>query len=195
MQRYFAMLPGVLTAVLACSSAAWCQEIVPAPIPVPRQTAITRHSVPVEAPAAPPKSHGSVHAANEKLVHELIAILKKTKSQDTFLVTVRALEDIGPRSRAAVPAIILNAERLGLLKDILQQAEDEEKDGPGIIIAEAIEHIVAPRRDREAARPGATINYPPAPPVLPPPCVVSPLRSPAGLTPSIDLQPQKTARK
>jgi len=176
MKCFLCILPGVLTVVLASSAAGWSQEIVPAP-----------------APAAAAKSNGSVRAANEKLVQELIAILKKTKSTDTFLVTVHALEAIGPRSKAAVPAIILNAQRLGLLKDIMQQAEDEEKDGPGIIIAEAIEHIVAPYRDRQAALPPPP--YPPAPAMLPPPCVVSPLLCPvAPPAPSTEVQPQKTVR-
>jgi len=179
MKRLLPMLSGVLTAVLASCPAGWGQEIVPAP-----------------ASAATPKNHGAVHAANEKLVRDLVAILKKTKSSDTFLVTVKALADMGPRSKAAVPAIILNGERLGLFKDIMQQADDDDPDSAGDFIVEAIEHIVAPRHERQAPRPGAPIAYPPVPAQVPPPCVVSPLMCPAAPPGSLlDAQPQKTARQ
>jgi hypothetical protein len=196
MQRFLS-LSGILTAALASCAVACGQEKIPAPVLAPRCTGCAPCCPATTAVSAPAKTHGAVHAANEKLVHELVAILKTTKSSDTFLVTVKALEDIGPRARAAVPTMILNAERMGLLKDITQQADDEETDGPGIIVSEAIAHIVAPRREREAARTGAPVNYPP-PPVLPAPqpsCVISPLLCPTLPAPAIAPQPERTVRQ
>lgn len=197
MKRIYPMLPAML--IVAAATTVRGQEILPAPVPAPRSTSSIHHAEPVAPPAASAKTHGTVRAANEKLVHELVEILKKTKSTDTFLVTVKALADMGPRARAAVPAIILNAERLGLIKDILKQVDDdEEEEAPGDFIVEAIEHIVASRHDRQAAHPVAPMGYPPPPPgaLPPPPCVVSPLMCPIGpaLT-SAPTPPQQPAQK
>jgi hypothetical protein len=141
-----------------------------------------RESVP--APAADPHKRGSsVHAINEKLVRDLTAILKKTKSTDTFLVTVKALADMGPRAKPAVPAIILNAERLGLLQDILQQVDDDSDDDcPGDFIVEAIAQIVAGKEARQAQRQGAPTAYPE---ILPPPRMMRPvITAPAAAAPA-----------
>jgi hypothetical protein len=177
MKRFYPTLPAILIVALATTVRG--QEILPAPVLTSRPAPVVHAAEPVPPPAASAKTHGSVHAANEKLIRELTAILQKTKSKDTFLVTVKALADMGPRSRAAVPAIILNAERLGLLKDILQQADDEEQDGPGEFVVEAIEQIVASRH-RQGVHPVAPMAYPPGPVPPPPPCVVHPLMCPIG---------------
>jgi hypothetical protein len=192
MKRFYRTLPAILIVALATTVRG--QEILPAPVLTPRPPSSIRAEA-VPAPAASAKTQGTVRAANEKLVRELMAILKKTKSSDTFLVTVKALADIGPRARAAVPAIILNAERLGLTKDILAQADDEEQDGPGEFIVEAIEQIVASHR-RQAAHPVAPMAYPPGAMPPPPPCVVNPLMCPIGpAVVSTEVQPPKPARK
>ena len=67
-----------------------------------------------------------------------------------------------------MPAIIRNAEHLGLLKDILQQADDEDQIGPGVMITEAITLIVAGRRDDPAPGQVAPAMLPPPPPPMPP---------------------------
>jgi hypothetical protein len=77
---------------------------------------------------------------NAKLVEELRSLLQDTSSRDTFLLTVKALADIGPEARSAVPAIIRGAERLGLSKDIEQQVMNEQ--GPGVMIVECVERML-----------------------------------------------------
>jgi hypothetical protein len=194
MKHFYPTLPAILIVVLGTTVRG--QEILPAPV-APRSTCGIHPAELVPPPAASAKTHGTVRAAKEKLVRELVGILKKTKSTDTFLVTVKALADMGPPSRAAVPEIIVNAERLGLLKDILKQVDDEqEDDNPGDFIVEAIEHIVAPRHERQMPHPVAPMGYPPPGVIPPPPSVVSPLMCPIApaLTPDWG-PPHKTAQK
>src|SRR5690349_17232994 len=52
------------------------------------------------------------------VLDELTAILKETKSTETFLVTTMVLGRMGPEAKRALPAIIRNAERLELLEDL-----------------------------------------------------------------------------
>jgi hypothetical protein len=174
MRRFLPLLP--LLTVLAHGSAAMAQGTGTDPVSPVRAPAETRR-------AERPKTEGrtTVHEVNQQLVRDLVGILKKTKSPDAFLVTVKALGDIGPRAKPAVPAIILNAERLGLIKDILQQADDEEQLGSGVLIMDAIEEIVAPRRDRQN----------PAYAVPPPPCCPAPsfLMPPSGCPSTCPLMP------
>ena len=96
----------------------------------------------------------TAESSGDKLVEGLVAILNETNSPDTMVVTIQALADVGCRARAAVPAIIRNAERVGLLKDILLQGKDD--DGPGLVVVDAIEEILRGRQPEPA--PGA---YPP----------------------------------
>jgi hypothetical protein len=62
---------------------------------------------------------GPVSTPEQKkdLVAELIAVLDETKSVDTFGMTVGVLEKMGPKAKAAIPSILRNAERLGILKN------------------------------------------------------------------------------
>jgi hypothetical protein len=48
------------------------------------------------------------------VVEELVAILNETKSTDTFLATLAVLVKFGKEARAAVPAIVRNADRLAV---------------------------------------------------------------------------------
>jgi hypothetical protein len=177
MKRFLPLLP-VLTAVLAHGPAALAQGTRTDPVAPVRAPAPARRA---EAPATEGKT--SVREVNQQLVRDLTAILKNTKSPDTFLVTVRALGDMGSRAKPAVPAIILNAERLGLLENILEQADDEEQLGPGIMITEAIADIVTPRRDRQPS------GYAVPPPCCPPCCPAPSLLLPPGGPPSCPLMP------
>lgn len=102
---------------------------------------------------------------NAKLVEELRGLLQETSSRDTFLVTVKALSDIGPSAKMAVPAIIRGAERLKLSKDIEQQVSEEK--GAGAMIVECIERILtSPGCEARCAAGVFTIR---APAVVPPP--------------------------
>ncbi|HXG12170.1 MAG TPA: hypothetical protein VNK04_20615 [Gemmataceae bacterium] len=114
----------------------------------------------VPARCCPPTS-----PENAKLVEELRTILQETSSSDTFLLTVKALADIGPDAKATVPVIIRGAERLGLLKDLVQQAKDE--DGPGMMIVDCIEQIIKGPACFPACPPAAVYAVPPAPFALP----------------------------
>jgi hypothetical protein len=70
----------------------------------------------------------AVKETKEKLVHELVTILNETKSADTFVVTASCLGMMGHDARPAVPSIIRNAERLGLLKGASEVVCDEESE-------------------------------------------------------------------
>ncbi len=70
-------------------------------------------------PADPPRKGG--------LVEELIDVLDKTHSADAFLVTLKLLEKLGTPAVSAIPAIVRNAERLGLFKDHLH-AKDRDSE-------------------------------------------------------------------
>jgi hypothetical protein len=121
--------------------AAWGQ---PKPTSPPAACPTTCGSVgcptPVCMPAAPPRCCMPSSPDNAKLVEELLAILQETRSADTFIVTVKALSDLGPDAKTAVPAIIRGGDRLGLFKDIETQAKEEE--GSGLMIVDAIEEIL-----------------------------------------------------
>jgi hypothetical protein len=69
---------------------------------------------------------------------ELIAILNETQSVDTLCVTVKVLESMGRTARPAVPAIIRNAERLGLFKGLTRSNGQSRKAKLGDEIVEAI---------------------------------------------------------
>jgi hypothetical protein len=49
----------------------------------------------------------------------LIEIMETTKSPDTFLMAVTALPALGDKGCRALPAVVRNAERLGLLKGLV----------------------------------------------------------------------------
>jgi hypothetical protein len=82
--------------------------------------------VPVNPVAPAPVPSPAPVKVSGDLVQELIQIINETRSIDTFFVTTKLLEDMGAKSRPAVPAIIRNAERLELFKDTVLQTE---KDG------------------------------------------------------------------
>ena len=65
------------------------------------------------APGVPPLSQPALPGG---YVGELVAVLNETKSVDAFLITVELLQKMGADARPAVPAVIRNAERLGILR-------------------------------------------------------------------------------
>jgi hypothetical protein len=141
---------------------------------------------PLPAPgleAVPPEAQDLHRAPNpDGLVGELIAILNETKSVDTFAVTCGLLEKMGAEARPAVPAMLRNAERLGLLKKGLLTGKKGRRQEAADSLAEMMEHIVAPRReswaDADPRRGGAEpAQEPPGPGV--PPTGSAPLMPPA----------------
>lgn len=154
----------------------------------------------------------------EKLVQELVSILNETKSPDTFAVTASCLGMMGHDARPAVPAIIRNAERLGLLKGIsefLCDEEEESKPSKQQKMAEGImdclDQILSKQpsgpKPPQSYQPCATLPVPmvcPAPafavpenigfPVLPPPPPpVTPVPPPARQATSTPAQPAPQA--
>jgi hypothetical protein len=119
------------------------------------------------------------------LLGELIVILNETKSVDTFAVTCHLLAKMGAEAQPAVPAILRNAERLGLLKKRLLSGKKDQRPGVTDSLAEMLEQIVVPQGDPRASQdqrhaeaepaqappcPGAWpfTTPPPPPPPMPP---------------------------
>jgi hypothetical protein len=159
---YLSLLAMTLGIALMTGLSAWGQ---PKQSPQPAVCPAVYCPAPVCMPAQPPRCCAPSSPDNAKLVEELLAILKETQSTDAFLVTVKALSDVGPDAKTAVPAIIRGADRLGLLKDIEKQAKDEE--GSGIMIVDAIEEILRGPCVAGAYAPSAVVGVP-APMYAPP---------------------------
>jgi hypothetical protein len=99
------------------------------------------------APAQAPATAG--------VVNGLTAILARTKSKDTFTLTVLALGHLGADARSALPDIIENAERLGVLEGAF--AQGGSKSVHGEVVLEAVEAIAtgaAPQAQRGCCHTG-----------------------------------------
>jgi hypothetical protein len=119
----------------------------------------------------------TVKATKEKLVQELIAILNETKSPDTFIVTASALGMMGHDARPAVPSIIRNADRLGLLKGISELAGEESEEAKPTRqqrIAEGIMDCLDQILSKQPSNGGKTANPPAVPLVCPPSGIILP---------------------
>jgi hypothetical protein len=93
--------------------------------------------------------------ATASVVDGLAAILARTKSKDTFTVTVMALGHLGAGARSALPDIIENAERLGVLEGAF--AQGGSKSVHGEVVLEAVEAIAtgaAPQTQRRCCHTG-----------------------------------------
>jgi hypothetical protein len=122
--------------------------------------------------AGPPKKLAIGSASVRKqVVQELTAILNETDSAETFLVTTMVLEQLGPAARPAVPAIVRNAERLGLFKHLFRdegrvtkaQAAESVKHGQAVdVVLKAVETILQGKQRWGPAPPSA---YGPADPL------------------------------
>jgi hypothetical protein len=91
--------------------------------------------------AASPSRSGAPagkQSSKEKLGQELLTILSETTSEDTFLVTLEVLSaaDIDPA--VAIPAIIRNAERLGMLDGF---SKGDRQDKAQEAIGEVLKHF------------------------------------------------------
>src|SRR5258708_3194104 len=61
-----------------------------------------------------------------ELVEEMIDLLNKTDSSDTFFVALKLLEPLKTDAKMAIPAIMRNAERLGIFKSHLADKDETE---------------------------------------------------------------------
>jgi hypothetical protein len=69
---------------------------------------------PVAEPIAAPKD--AEHKPVAAVVDDLVAVLAETKSKDVYTATVVALAHLGADARPALPDVLKNAERLGVLE-------------------------------------------------------------------------------
>jgi len=105
----------------------------------------------------------------------LIEIMDTTKSPDTFLMAVTALPALGEKGCRALPAVVRNAERLGLLKGLV--------NGPSTPAHRALLSYVQ--------QVGLT-DAPPAPPAPPPPvaCYGYSYPTPYAIAPMVPTPPE-----
>jgi hypothetical protein len=140
------------TAAPAESTPRWVPAVrVAAPDPIigPAVTVPDGESIP---PPADIQSIRQGTSSGNGLVGELITILNETKSVDTFAVTCGLLEKMGTEARPAIPAMIRNAERLGLLKKRLLTGKEGRRQLAMDSLALMIEHIVVPKGEGHADR-------------------------------------------
>jgi hypothetical protein len=126
----------------------------------------------------------TVKATKEKLVQELVAILNETKSPDTFIVTTSALGMMGHDARPAVPSIIRNADRLGLLKGISEFAGEEAQEAKPSKqqrIAEGIMDCLDQILTKQPGNGGKATYQAPLPPAMPLVCPTTSLVLPETL--------------
>jgi hypothetical protein len=126
------------------------------------------------------------------LTKELLAILQETRSPDVFLLTVGCLEQMGTDPAVAIPAILRNAERLGILKDRLGLTSEaaseqgwEEKSPTLDNFKEVLEGFLEEAGwsvTPDGARARRTPDGPPAE-QLPPPGIPPLPSAPGGLVP------------
>jgi hypothetical protein len=117
------------------------------------------------------------------VVERLVAILSRTKDKDTFAVTVAALGLLGTDARVALPDIIENAERLGVLKGALGEGGDKSAHGQAVL--QALVAIAAgPQGPVGYLSTVSTVPGPPAAPACVPCCPQSrPMDAPATVHP------------
>lgn len=130
-------------------------------------------------------------SVNDKVIQELIGILKETQSQETFIITAMVLGRMGPDAKRAIPDIIRNAERLEMLKDLGNDPSNAKHENAEGVMA-AIEMILDPKGGggvsvKRSYAPAATYYYGagaytpapsyPAPPA--PACYPCPVAPPA----------------
>jgi hypothetical protein len=75
---------------------------------------------------------------DERLLAQLLATLDETKSPDVVFFVVKILEEMGPRARPAIPAVLRSLERVGLCKDAItrpDEMEDKEDVMAGLLDA------------------------------------------------------------
>jgi hypothetical protein len=99
--------------------------------------------------SAPTRGPLCERPAKQDLLSELIAILNETKSDDTFSVTVHLLAEMGPKAESAIPVVIRNAERLGILTDHMRRNSSESQRVTAL--TEALSVLVREKNERRCA--------------------------------------------
>jgi hypothetical protein len=100
------------------------------------------------------------------VVDALTAILAQTKSKDVFAATVLALGQFGAEARGALPDILKNAERLGVLEGAF--AQGGSKSAHGEVVLEAVAAIASGSSPQATPKccygsSGMLYSYPPPP--------------------------------
>jgi hypothetical protein len=120
--------------------------------------------------AAPPSPACTAHAPachgpspDEEIVKSLSAVLEETQSTDTLVVIAKALQEIGPAARPAVPTIIKAAERLKVFDHHLptDTAEDKQTGALCEALAEIITNLI--KGEQANAPPAACVPVAPTP--------------------------------
>jgi hypothetical protein len=133
-----------------------------------------------EAIACTPCKSASASSDDGRIVEELTAILKETRSTETFAVTAMVLGRMGPAAKQALPVIIRNAERLELFENLYKTSASADNTALQEVV-EAIEMILdkkggTKRRIRHpyTAPPPPSNWTPPPTPVTPAPLINGP---------------------
>lgn len=145
----------------------------PPPVRYPPTTeAPIYQSAPFPGPTAPsacmpccsPASGTSAATGEEQIINELTAILKETKSQETFAVTAWALARMGPNAKRALPVIIRNAERLELF-DSLANANDRTENRAAQEVIASLELMLDKKKGAKSliGAASAPVCYPSSP--------------------------------
>jgi hypothetical protein len=82
----------------------------------------------------------------DPVVQELVAVLDRTSSPDTYVVTTAVLGKMGFAARPALPAVVRNGERLGVFKGVAGINKANEPPLPTEMVQEArkvVEDILA----------------------------------------------------
>jgi hypothetical protein len=134
---------------------------------------------------------------DEELVAELHTILETTKSKDTFLLTVLALGRLNDKSE--LPAVIRNAERLGVVAGLADRAN---MDNPSPVVEVVIDYLggqLAPENMPAGhpygcpAPPAFAAGMMPPPPMpMPPPTAGMPFGAYGGFAPPVPMPPPPT---
>lgn len=114
--------------------------------PAPAVTPTPPASPPLPPLAPPPAKVAATTKPVEPFVQDMLTVLEETQSSDTFLITLELLAKESGGASTAIPKVLKNAERLGLLKDAIVQGRDEKPE-----IAEHILKLVQEMRDNDRA--------------------------------------------
>ncbi len=101
-----------------------------------------------------PKS-ASRHTSDEEYVHELLEILKETRSIDTFIVTLTLLKEAKANPHQTIPVVIRQAERLGIFANHAMKPEGLAGE-LATSVMEMIDEILTKTSKTKSSTPKAT---------------------------------------
>ena len=135
-------------------------------------TSTTQSVVPVAKPISEPRPK----ASKEQTAAELVAIIQETESPDTFLVSLMSLVALDPKDTSILPIAIRKAEKLDLLKGLLnggpaRPSQEVLMDLFEVMIGDKLEHLMHSNdgaRFRAQPAPCCAVDYAcPAPSFVP----------------------------